>query len=76
MCFSFVFRTGFVLKAVRKVRDTASQKLNREQKKNSPLTLHIFSFDLVRGCLSDTHWAEKQTKKLPAVQASNESTRM
>jgi len=40
MRFSFVVRTGFVLKPVRKVRDTAARKLNRGRKrKRSPLKL-------------------------------------
>ena len=43
MRFSFVVRTGFVLKPFRKVRDKAARKLNRGRKrKRSPLTSRVF----------------------------------
>ena len=43
MRFSFVVHTGFVLKPVRKLRNTAARKLNRRRKrKRSPLTSRVF----------------------------------
>ena len=43
MRLSFVVRTGFVLKPVRKLRDTAARKLNRGRKrKYSPLISRVF----------------------------------
>ena len=55
LCFSFVVCMGFVLKAVCKVRDTAMQKLNQGQKRNSPLTLCVG--------VSQTHTGQKNTPK-------------
>ena len=64
MRFSFVVRTGFVLKPVRKLRDTAARKLNRGRKrKYSPLISRVFQFDLTRGCLSNTHVHTGYTEK-------------